>query len=137
MGVLLKVGKVKSLEEGVPGGAAGEGFGAGGVGGVSDEVEVTREENDGAEGGMSAKEKGERAGNEAAKVFLGAESGAVIREGEKAKVNDDEAGLGIGRAREREEGDVPVQVVMGGDTVDGVVEEEGGVEGSEDARFKF
>ena len=137
VGVLLKVGEVKSFKEGVPGGAAGEGFGAGGVGGVSDEVEVAREENDWAKSGVSAKEEGERARNEAAEVFLGAESGAVIREGEKAKVNDDEARLGIGRAREREEGDVPVQVVMVGDTVDGVVEEEGGVEGSEDARFKF
>ena len=82
---------------------------------------------------MSAKEEGERAGDEAAEVFLGAESGVVVREGEEAKVNNDEAGLGIGGAGEREEGDVPVQVVMGGDAVDGVVEEEGGMEG----RFKF
>ena len=32
---------------------------------------------------------------------------------------------------------MPVKVVMGGDTVDGVVEEEGGMEGGEEARFKF
>jgi hypothetical protein len=137
VGVLLKVGEVESLKEGIPGGAAGEGFGAGGVGGVSDEVEVTREEDDWAESGVSAKEEGERAGNEAAEVFLRAESGAVVRQGEEAKVNDDEARLGVGIAREEEEGDVPVQVVVGGDTVDGVVSEEGGVKGGEDTSFEF
>lgn len=137
MGVLLKVGEVECLQERIPGGAAGEGFGAGSVGGVSDEVEVAREEDDWAEGGMGAKEEGERAGNEAAEVFLGAERGAVVRQGEEAKVNDDEAGLGVGNAREEEEGDVPVQVVMGGDTVDGVVSEEGGMEGGEDTSFEF
>ena len=82
MGVLLNVGEVESLEEGVPGGAAGEGFSAGGVGGVGDEVEVAREENDWAESGVSAEEEGERAGDEAAEVFLGAESGAAVRESE-------------------------------------------------------
>ena len=137
MGVLLKVGEVESLKEGIPGGAAGKGFGAGGVGGVSDEVEVAREEDDWAESGVSAKEEGERAGDEAAEVFLGAESGAVVRQGEEAKVNDDEARLGVGIAREEEEGDVPVQVVRGGDTVNGVVSEEGGMEGGEDTRFEF
>ena len=30
-----------------------------------------------------------------------------------------------------------IQVVMGGDTVDGVVSEEGGVEGGEDTSFEF
>ena len=82
MGVLLKVGEVESLKERIPGGAAGEGFGAGGVGGVSDEVEVAREEDDWAESGVCAKEEGERAGDEAAEVFLGAESGAAVRESE-------------------------------------------------------
>jgi hypothetical protein len=72
VGVLLKVGEVESLEEGIPGGAAGEGFGAGGVRGVSDEVEVTREEDDWAESGESTEEEGERAVDKAAEVFLGA-----------------------------------------------------------------
>jgi hypothetical protein len=70
-------------------------------------------------------------------VFLGAESGAVVRQGEEAKVNDDEARLGVGIAGEKEEGDVSVQVVMGGDTVDGVVVEEGGMEDGEDTSFEF
>ncbi len=60
MGVLLKVGEVESLEEGVPGGTTGEGFGAGGVRRVSDEVEVAREEDDWTESGVCAKEEGER-----------------------------------------------------------------------------
>ncbi len=137
VGVLLKVREVECREERIPGGAAGERFGAGGVRGVSDEVEVAREENDWAESGVSAKEEGERARDEAAEVFLGAESGAVVRQGEEAKVDDDEAGLGVGSAREEEEGDVPVQVIVGGDTVDGVVVEEGGVEGGEDTSFEF
>ena len=81
---------------------------------------------------MGAKEEGEIAGNEAAEVFLRAESGAVVRQGEEAKVNDDEAGLGVGNAGEEEKGDVSVQVDMGRDAVDGVVSEEGGMEGGED-----
>ncbi len=32
---------------------------------------------------------------------------------------------------------MPVQVVMGGDTVDGVVSEEGGMKGGEDTSFEF
>ena len=137
MGVLLKVGEVESLKEGIPGGAAGEGFGAGGVRGVSDEVEVAREEDDWAESGERTEEDGERAVDKAAEVFLGAESGAVVRQGEETKVTDDEARLGAGVAGKEEEGNVPVQVVMGGDTVDGVVPEEGGVEGGEDTSFEF
>ena len=137
MGVLLKVGEVESLKEGIPGGAAGEGFGAGGVRGVSDEVEVAREEDDWAESGERTEEDGERAVDKAAEVFLGAESGAVVRQGEETKVTDDEARLGAGVAGEEEEGDVSVQVVMGGDTVDGVVPDEGGVEGGEDTSFEF
>lgn len=86
---------------------------------------------------MSAKKEGEGTRDEVAEVFLGAESGAVVRQGEEAKVNDDEARLGVGIAREEEEGDVPVQVVMAGDTVDGVVSEEGGVKGGEEACFEF
>ena len=137
MGVLLKVGEVESLEEGIPGGAAGEGFGAGGVRGVSDEVEVAREEDDWAESGERTEVEGERVVDKAAEVFLGAESGAVIRQGEEAKVNDDEARLGVGIAGEVEEGSVPVQFIMGGNTVDGVVTEEGGVEGGEDTSLEF
>ena len=137
MGVLLKVGEVESLKEGIPGGAAGEGFGAGGVRGVGDEVEVAREEDDWVESGDSTEEEGERAVDKAAEVFLGAESGAVVRQGEEAKVNDDEARLGVGITGEEEEGDVSVQVVVGGDAMDGVVPEEGGVEGGEDTRFEF
>ena len=137
MGVLLKVGEVESLKEGIPGGTAWEGFGAGGVRGVSDEVEVAREEDDWAESGESTEEEGERAVDKAAEVFLGAESGAVVRQGEEAKVNDDEARLGVGIAGEEEEGDVSVQVVMGGNTVDGVVSDEGGMEGSEDTSLEF
>ena len=137
VGVLLKVGEVESLKEGIPGGAAGEGFGAGGVRGVSDEVEVAREEDDWAESGERTEEDGERAVDKAAEVFLGAESGAVVRQGEETKVTDDEARLGAGVAGKEEEGNVPVQVVMGGDTVDGVVPEEGGVEGGEDTSFEF
>ena len=95
MCVLLKVGEVESLQEGIPGGAAGEGFGAGGVRGVSDEVEVAREEDDWAESGESLEVEGERAVDKAAEVFLGAESGAVVWQGEEAKVNDDEARLGV------------------------------------------
>ncbi|MFO0001241.1 MAG: hypothetical protein ACK559_08925, partial [bacterium] len=86
---------------------------------------------------MGAKEEEERAGDEAAEVFLGAESGAVVGQGEETKVDDDEAGFGVGIAREEEEGDVTVQVVMGGDPVDGVVPEEGGMEGGEDTSFEF
>jgi len=137
VGVLLKVGEVEGLKERVPGGAGGEGFSASGVGWVSDEVEVAREENDWAEGGLGAKEEGERAGDEAAEVFLGAESGAVVGQGEETKVDDDEAGFGVGIAREEEEGDVTVQVVMCGDPVDGVVPEEGGMEGGEDTSFEL
>ena len=137
MCVLLKVGEVESLKEGIPGGAAGEGFGAGGVRGVSDEVEVSREEDDWAESGESTEEEGERAVDKAAEVFLGAESGAVVRQGEEAKVNDDEARLGVGITGEEEEGDVSVQVVVGGDAMDGVVPEEGGVKGGEDTSFEF
>ena len=137
VGVLLNVREVECRKERIPGGAAGERFGAGGVRGISDEIEVAREENDWAESRVSAKEEGERARDEAAEVFLGAESGAVVRQGEEAKVDDDEAGLGVGSAREEEEGDMSVQVVMGGDTVDGVVVEEGGVEGGEDTGFEF
>ncbi len=137
VGVLMKVGEVESHKEGIPGGAAGEGFGAGGVGGVSDEVEVAREEDDWAESGERTEEEGERAVDKAAEVFLGAESGAVVRQGEESKVTDDEAGLGAGIAGEKEEGNVSVQVVMGGDTVDVVVPEEGGVEGGEDTSFEF
>ena len=61
----------------------------------------------------------------------------MIREGEETQVNNDEAGLGVGGGGEREEGDVPFQVCMGGNAVNGVVEEEGGVESGEDTRFKF
>ena len=61
----------------------------------------------------------------------------MVGQGEEAKVHDDEAGLGVGIAGEEEEGDVSVQVVVGGDTVDGVVTEEGGVEGGEDPSFEF
>ena len=92
---MTKVGEVEGIEEGIPGGAAGEGFGAGGVRGVSDEVEVAREEDDWAESGESLEVEGERAVDKAAEVFLGAESGAVVWQGEEAKVNDDEARLGV------------------------------------------
>ena len=137
MGVLLKVGEVESLQEEIPGGAAGEGFGAGGVGGVSDKVEVASEEDGWVGSGESAEEVGERAGDKAAEVFLGAEGGAVVRQGEEAKVNDDEARLGVEIAGEEEEGNVAVQVVMGWDTVDGVVPEEGRMEGGEDTSLEF
>ena len=70
-------------------------------------------------------------------LVRGTWSGAVVRQGEETKVTDDEARLGAGVAGKEEEGNVPVQVVMGGDTVDGVVPEEGGVEGGEDTSFEF
>ena len=72
---------------------------------------------------MSTKKEGEGTRDEVAEVVLGAESGAVVGESEKAEVDDDKAGLGVRGAREGEKGDVPVQVVMGGDTVDGVIVE--------------
>ena len=87
-----------------------------------------KKKDDWAESGESTEEEGERAVDKAAEVFLlGAESGAVVRQGEEAKVNDDEARLGVGIAGEKEEGDVSVQVVMGGDTV----------ESGEDTSFEF
>jgi hypothetical protein len=137
VGVLLKVGEVKSLQEEIPGGAAGEGFGTGGVRGVSDKVEVASEEDGWVGSGEGAEEVGERAGDKAAEVFLGAERGAVVRQGEETKVDNDETRLGVGIAGEEEEGNVTVQVVMGWDTVDGVVSKEGRMEGGEEASLEF